>query len=125
MAEHAWMQPQISTARPQVLMGLIQSRASPTVAMARAVEVQPSMADRKRPRSDTEKLFGEILRQIRGERGLSQEDLGFESGYHRTYISLLERGQKNPSLKVLFRLSEVLEVKPSDIIRQIENRMKG
>ena len=83
------------------------------------------MADRKRPRSDTERFFGAILRQIREERGLSQEALGFESGYHRTYISLLERGQKNPSLKVLFRLSKVLEVKLSDIIRQIENRMKG
>ena len=35
--------------------------------------------------------FGEVLRELRGRRGLSQEDLGFDSGYHRTYISLLEQ----------------------------------
>jgi len=36
-----------------------------------------------------EKAFGKVLREIRQEHSLSQEDLGFESGYHRTYISLL------------------------------------
>ena len=50
-----------------------------------------------------EKAFGRILRAIRRERGLTQEQLGFESGYHRTYISLLERGKKNPSLNTIFQ----------------------
>ena len=45
--------------------------------------------------------FGAVLRDVRKERGLSQEDLGFESGYHRTYVSLLERGLKSPSLQTL------------------------
>lgn len=49
-----------------------------------------------------EQIFGEELRKLREEKGLSQEKLGFESGYHRTYISQLERGQKSPSLKTLF-----------------------
>ena len=68
-----------------------------------------------------ENLFGQILRELRTEKGISQEDLGFKSGYHRTYISLLERGQKNPSLQTIFRLAKALEISPSEVIRRIEN----
>lgn len=41
-----------------------------------------------------EQAFGRVLREVRADRGLSQEQFGFESGFHRTYISLLERGLK-------------------------------
>ncbi len=67
-----------------------------------------------------ESAFGEVLRSIREEKGLSQEQLGFESGFHRTYISQLERGQKSPSLKTLFRVAEALQVKPSQLIIKLE-----
>ncbi len=70
-----------------------------------------------------ERLFGRMLQELRTERGLSQEKLGFESNYHRTYISQLERGQKNPSLKAIFRLAEALGITPSDMIRRIESRV--
>ncbi len=70
-----------------------------------------------------ERLFGRILRELRTGRGLSQEELGFESNYHRTYISQLERGQKNPSLKAIFRLAEALGITPSEMIRRIESRV--
>ncbi len=66
------------------------------------------------------KAFGSILRLIRQERGLSQESLGFESGYHRTYISLLERGNKSPSLKTIFQLAKALNVEPSYIMEQLQ-----
>jgi len=69
-----------------------------------------------------ERLFGQLLQEIRKKRGLSQEDLGFESGYHRTYISLLERGLKNPSLKTIFQLAKALKVRPSEMIQRIENQ---
>jgi len=71
-----------------------------------------------------ERLFGRILQELRHKRGLSQEELGFESDYHRTYISQLERGQKNPSLKAIFRLAKALGVKPSGMIRRIESRVE-
>ena len=71
-----------------------------------------------------ERLFGRILRELRTEHGLSQEKLGFESNYHRTYISQLERGQKNPSLKAIFRLAEALGITPSEMIRRIESRVE-
>jgi transcriptional regulator with XRE-family HTH domain len=65
------------------------------------------------------KAFGLVLRRIRQERGLSQESLGFESGYHRTYISLLERGQKSPSLQTIFKLSKALRVDPAELIKHV------
>ena len=64
--------------------------------------------------------FGQVLRQIRHERGFSQEQLGFESGYHRTYISLLERGKKTPTLQTVFRLAWSLDFRPSDVVRRVE-----
>ncbi len=70
-----------------------------------------------------ERLFGRMLQELRTERGLSQEKLGFEADYHRTYISQLERGQKNPSLKAIFRLAEALGITPSEMIRRIESRV--
>jgi transcriptional regulator with XRE-family HTH domain len=70
-----------------------------------------------------EKIFGQVLREIRKERGFSQEQLGFESGYHRTYISLLERGQKSPSLNTIFQLAIALKVTPSEILRRVEIRV--
>jgi transcriptional regulator with XRE-family HTH domain len=68
-----------------------------------------------------EKAFGKVLREIRHERSLSQEELGFESGYHRTYISLLERGRKSPSLNTVFQLAAALGVPPSEILRRTED----
>ena len=70
--------------------------------------------------SSIEELFGQVLRQFRKEKVLSQEELGFESGYHRTYISLLERGKKSPSLKTIFQLAKELNVEPSDIIERVQ-----
>jgi transcriptional regulator with XRE-family HTH domain len=67
-----------------------------------------------------EKAFGQVLKEIRRERGISQEELGFESGFHRTYISLLERGQKSPSLNTVFQLAMALQISPSDMIQRVE-----
>ena len=72
-----------------------------------------------------EKAFGRILKEIRHERSLSQEELGFESGYHRTYISLLERGRKSPSLNTIFQMAAALGILPSEILRRTETRVSG
>jgi len=75
------------------------------------------------PRNNSDLLaeaFGGVLRDLRKERGLSQEDLGFESGYHRTYVSLLERGVKSPSLQTLFELSRALNIRPSELLALVE-----
>jgi len=67
------------------------------------------------------KAFGAVLREVRKERGISQEDLGFESGYHRTYVSLLERGIKSPSLQTIFELSRALDIAPSELLARVSS----
>ena len=71
-----------------------------------------------------EKAFGRVLQEIRREHGLSQEQLGFESGYHRTYISFLERGKKSPSLSTILDLAETLRVPASEMLRRVETTLK-
>jgi len=73
---------------------------------------------------DLAKAFGEVLRKARRERGLSQEDLGFESGYHRTYISLLERGLKSPSLQTIYELARALDLSPSELLARVDHASK-
>ena len=69
---------------------------------------------------DIEQAFGIIIKKYRLERFLSQEKLAFESGLDRTYISLLERGKRKPTINTLFAISRVLEVQPYRIIKDIE-----
>ncbi|MBI2819387.1 MAG: helix-turn-helix transcriptional regulator [Acidobacteria bacterium] len=64
--------------------------------------------------------MGKALREIRGERGLSQEQLGFESEFDRTYISLLERGLQSPTIRTVVRLATVLKISPSCLIKRME-----
>lgn len=72
-----------------------------------------------------EEAFGLILQQSRKKRRLSQEQLGFESGYHRTYISQLERGRKSPSLRTIFQLADALKMSPSEMVSQAELAVRG
>lgn len=67
-----------------------------------------------------EKRFGEELCRIRRAKGISQEELGFASDYHRTYISQLERGVKSPSLRTIFRLCKALDIPASELIKRTE-----
>ena len=68
-----------------------------------------------------EAKFGEVLRELREKKGLTQEELAADSNLDRTYISLLERGLRQPTLSTLFGLATALEVSPSYLIKQIEN----
>lgn len=67
-----------------------------------------------------EEAFGSTLQDLRKTRKLSQEELGFESGYHRTYISQLERGRKSPSLRTIFQLAAALKTPPSEMVLRVE-----
>ena len=73
--------------------------------------------------SDIARIFGEVIRELRLKSGLSQEEFGFECELHRTYISLLERGKRVPSLATVVQLAIVLKIAPSEIIRRFEVRL--
>ena len=65
-------------------------------------------------------VFAVVLKKIRKEKGLSQEELGFQTGLHRTYISQLERGLKSPSLNTLIKIAKVLDLKLSHFFYLME-----
>lgn len=64
--------------------------------------------------------FGKVLKAHRMEAGFSQEELAFRAGMHSTTISLYERGGRQPSLYTVFILARALELKPSDLIDEIQ-----
>jgi transcriptional regulator with XRE-family HTH domain len=66
------------------------------------------------------KQFGDNLRKVRKEYNISQEQLAFKSGFDRTYISLLERGLRNPSLTTISTLSTSLECNILELISSIK-----
>ncbi len=58
--------------------------------------------------ADIQKKFGDKLRELRKQKGLSQEGLALKSGLHRTYISDIERGSRNLSLKNIDKIAKAL-----------------
>ena len=71
-------------------------------------------------RASVAKNFGETLAALRLERGLSQEQLAHEAGLHRTFISMVEHGKRQPTLATVFDLAEALDVRPSTMVRRTE-----
>lgn len=63
-------------------------------------------------------LLAKNVRALRKNAGLSQEGLAFECDIDRTYISKVERGIANPSLLILFRISDVLQVEINDLLKK-------
>ena len=60
--------------------------------------------------------FGERVRLRREELGLSQEEFAFQSGIHRTYVSGIERGVRNPSLTMVERIVKALDMSFSELL---------
>ncbi|MGG0570059.1 helix-turn-helix transcriptional regulator [Priestia flexa] len=69
---------------------------------------------------EIEQAFGIVIKKYRLERSISQENLAFGAGLDRTFVSLLERGKRRPTINTLFAISRVLEVRPHKIIKDIE-----
>ncbi|ESZ89317.1 helix-turn-helix domain-containing protein [Congregibacter litoralis] len=65
------------------------------------------------------KAFGEVLREERLKAGLSQERLALQCGIDRTFVSMLERGLRQPSLVTLFVVSKELSLSPSELLDQV------
>lgn len=64
--------------------------------------------------------IGRLIRQERAKANLSQEKLGLEAGLDRSYIGGIERGERNMSMKILFKISKAMDVKPANLLEEIE-----
>ena len=65
---------------------------------------------------DIRQRLGRNLRQLRVAKGLSQEAFADEAGIHRTYVSDIERGARNPTIMVVERLARALKVQASSLL---------
>ncbi|WP_071712462.1 helix-turn-helix domain-containing protein [Bacillus luti] len=61
-----------------------------------------------------------VLHRHRNNLQLSQAKAAFQSGLDRTYISLLERGKRKPTINALFSLARTLQVRPAQLIKKVE-----
>ncbi|EEL78276.1 helix-turn-helix transcriptional regulator [Bacillus cereus] len=66
------------------------------------------------------KAFGEVLRKHRKKANFSQEQLALQCNLDRTYIGLLERAQRQPSISTIFTICNVLNIAPHELIKEIE-----
>ncbi len=75
-------------------------------------------------KKDIQSVFGQVLRKHRNAIGISQEKLALESEIDRTYISLLERGLRTPSLWIIFILANRLGISPERMVGEVEQQLK-
>jgi XRE family transcriptional regulator, regulator of sulfur utilization len=77
---------------------------------------------RRAKRSPEGQVFGEALRRLRKERGLSQEALAEHAGLAADYLGFIERGDNVPTLPVILKLAEALGVPPTRMLQPFDKR---
>jgi transcriptional regulator with XRE-family HTH domain len=83
----------------------------------------PGRKQQIQPEEGLEKQLGEVVREIREERDISQDRLAREMATDRTTISVIERGLRSPYVRTLVQIAAALNVKPSEFFRRLEVRM--
>ena len=69
-------------------------------------------------------LVGEVLRRLREEKGKTQEVLSGLAGLDRTHYSKIERGLRSPTLDTLWKVAHALDLKPHELVEEIEKALK-
>ncbi len=72
---------------------------------------------------DIDQAFGQALRSLRTKRKWSQTDLALRAAVDRNYISLIELGKSSPSLGMVYRLCDALDIRPADVLKEVDKRM--
>jgi len=80
-------------------------------------------APRARKQSPAHVALGRAVRELRARRGLSQEQLGFQSGLHRNYVGAIERGEINPTFRILIALARGLSLPLSELLVVFERHV--
>lgn len=65
--------------------------------------------------------YGTVLKRLREVKGISQEELAFLTGLDRTYVSMLERNRRQPSLATVEKISAAFAMKPSRFLKMVED----
>lgn len=65
-------------------------------------------------------IVGNVIAEYRKEKGISQEVLSGLSDIGRTHLSMIERGERKPTLETFFKICSALDVKPSEVLKKIE-----
>lgn len=65
----------------------------------------------------TRRELGDRIRRLRRERGISQEELGYRSGLHRTYIGSIERAEQNVSVDNIHKIAKALKVSVGELFK--------
>jgi transcriptional regulator with XRE-family HTH domain len=73
---------------------------------------------------DLRETFAANLRRLRNAKNLSQDDLAYEAEISRSYLSQIEKGAFHVSLKIIGRLSEALEVDPTEFFKANKRKMR-
>lgn len=68
---------------------------------------------------EVRRRLGMNVRRLREEKGFSQEELAFESGLHRTYISGVERGVRNPTVLVVEKIARALRASSASLLEDV------
>ena len=69
--------------------------------------------------------FGKVLRSQRLARGFSQEQLGFEAGVQRNFISLIELGQNQPTISTILKLANALGISAAFLVQMTEAELSA
>jgi transcriptional regulator with XRE-family HTH domain len=77
------------------------------------------------PRSPAHAAFGGAIRELRQERGISQEAFALKCGIDRSHYGGIERGERNPSLGTVFKIADALGVLPSAIYLRAEQAQRA
>jgi transcriptional regulator with XRE-family HTH domain len=73
---------------------------------------------------DPDQALGQALRRLRTSRQWTQTDLALRAEVDRNYISLVELGRNSPSVRMVFKLCDALDVAPSELLKDVERRMR-
>lgn len=69
------------------------------------------------------RAVGRVIRRHRIQRGLTQEVLSGFAAIARSHLSMIETGAKQPNFETIWRIADVLELKPSELVAEIENEI--
>ena len=91
---------------------------------ADVIAIRRSGAPRARKQSAEHLALGLTVRGLRGQQGLSQEELGHRADLHRNYVGAIERGEINPTFRVLLKLERGLDV-PLVEMMELHDRIRA